>query len=220
MTTREALEDQPSAARGAVTIQRLQRVLRAGRMESAVHAQQGAHRIAIAEYQERQQSAHEDPTRHRSTSARATSRALSRIRMSRLPRSACRARNNSRSTRFIRLRSTARGKTRLGTMRPSLGTPNGLARTSTLNPGRLSARAPESSAAISAVPRRKLRPKRLRTLKRSSGRGPWRGAPESRPGHRACAFGREIRACASCGRLRGEKYVSWRESSIADGTLD
>lgn len=128
--------------------------------------------------------------------------------MSRLPRRDCRARNSSLSTRFIRLRSTARGKTRLGTIRPSLGTPRGFVRRSTLNPGRLSARPPASRAAISAVPSRSFRLYRLRTLKRSTGRGPWHGGPESRRGLRACAYVREIRECASCERRKGGKYAS------------
>jgi hypothetical protein len=157
MTARKAREGEPRAPRCAVAFESLLRVCRARGMETAVHAEQRAQTVAITPDQERQQPAHDGPTRHRSTSANATGLAVKRIRISRLPSRACWARNNSRNKRFIRLRSTARGNTRLGTMRPSLGTPNRFALNSTLNPGRLSARPPESSDAISAVPSRCLR---------------------------------------------------------------
>jgi hypothetical protein len=158
MTTRKAREDKPRTPRGAVAFERLQSVCGAGRVETAVHTEQRAQTVAITPDQKRQQFAHDDPTRQRSTSANTTVPTVKRIRISRLPRRACWARNNSRNRRFIRLRSTARGKTRLGTMRPSLGTPSRFALNSTLNPGRLSARPPESNDAISAAPSRCLRP--------------------------------------------------------------
>ena len=156
MTARKAREDKPRAARCAMAFKSLQRVCGAGGIETAVHAKQRAQTVAITPDQERQQPAHRDPTRHRSTSANTTVRAVKRIRISRLPSRACWVRNNSRNRRFAWLRSTASGKTRLGTMRPSLGTPRRFALNSTLNPGRLSARPPESSDAISAVPSRCL----------------------------------------------------------------
>jgi len=219
VTTRDASERKPGATRSAVALQGFQRVGGARRVKATTRPQERAHRIAIPEHQQGKHPAHGDPRRQRSTSASATSRALRRITKSRLPRLACCARNNSLKTRFIRLRSTARGKNRLGTITPSLGTPNALTRESTLNPGRLWPRPRASSAAMSVVPSRNLRPYRLRALKRSSGRALWRGAPESRRGPRACACERETRECASYGRQRGEKYVSSREFPGTDRTF-
>lgn len=191
-------------------------------MEATVHAKVRAHGVAIAEDQQGQQPAQEDPVKHRSTSASAILPAVRRIRMSRLPSRACCARNSSRNTRFIRLRSTALGKTRFGTMRPSLGTPKVLALKSTLNPGRRSARPPAppaSNAAMSAVPSRNLRPYRLRTLKRLDGLAPWHDGRGSRLGPRACACERETHEFVFCGRRRGERYVSSEHSLIADRTF-
>jgi len=156
MAARNAREDKPHSPRRAVAFESLHCVGGAGGMETAMHAKQRAQTVPIAPDQERQQSAHGEPVRQRSTSPNTTVPAVKRIRISRLPSLACWARNNSRNKRFIRLRSTARGKTRLGTMRPSLGTPSRFALNSTLNPGRLSARPLESSDAISAVPSRCL----------------------------------------------------------------
>jgi len=156
VAAREPPEREPCPARGAVTLQRFERVRGAGRVETTVHPERGAQGIPIAVDEKRQQAAHWAPTRACSTSARENFPEFTRIRMSRLPRRACCARNSSRSTRFIRLRSTARGKTRLGTMRPNLGTPKALARRSTLKPLRLSAGPLASRAAISVVPSRNL----------------------------------------------------------------
>ena len=156
MTPRKAGESKPRAMHRAMAFESLQRIRGAGGMETAMHAKQWAQTVPITPDQERQQSAHGEPVRQRSTSPNTTVPAVKRIRISRLPSRACCARNNSRNKRFIRLRSTARGKTRLGTIRPSLGTPSRFALNSTLNPGRLSARPLESSDAISAVPSRCL----------------------------------------------------------------
>ena len=115
--------------------------------------------------------------------------------------------------RFARLRSTARGKTRFGTIRPSLQNPTALALSTILRPGRLTGRAPESRATISLWPSRRWRPRRLRSLglKRPTGPGPWRAAPGVPPALRVCASERETRACASCGRLRVGKCVSFKK---------
>lgn len=208
VTARKAPQREPAAAHGAVPLQCLKRVRRAGGVKSTMRAQHRTHRITVTDDQKREELAHGERRRHCSISARGGFTALTRIRMSRLPRRSCRARNSSRSARFIRLRSTARGKTRLGTISPSLGAPTAFGRNTTLNPGRRSARPTASIAVISAVPRRSLLLKRLRTLKRSTERGLSHGAPESRLDLPACACVRETRECASCEPRTGEKCVS------------
>lgn len=116
--------------------------------------------------------------------------------------------------RFARVRSTARGKTRFGTIRPSLQKPTALVFSTILRPGRLTGRAPDSRATISLWPSRCWRPRRLRSLglKRPTGPGPWRAAPGVPLALRVCASERETRACASGGRLRVGKCVSFRKS--------
>src|SRR3977135_4046826 len=111
MTARKAREDKPHAAHCAVALESLQCVCGAGGMETAMHAKQWAQTVPITPDQERQQSAHGDPVRQRSTSPNTTVPAVKRIRISRLPSRACWARNNSLTTSFIRVRSPARGNT-------------------------------------------------------------------------------------------------------------
>src|SRR5205814_1291890 len=72
MAPRKAGESKPRAVHRAVALEGLQRVLRARRMETAVHPEQWAESVTITSNQGRQQPAHDDPTRHRSTSASPT----------------------------------------------------------------------------------------------------------------------------------------------------
>jgi len=158
MTAREARQDKPHAPRCAVAFERLQSVCGAGRVETAVHTEQRAQNRsdnsgsrAITVCSRRSHQASLDFRQYNCTYGQANQNiAASKSRLlgsKQLPQQALHP-----------VAVDCARKTRLGTMRPSLGTPSRFALNSTLNPGCLSARPPESNAAISAAPSRCLRP--------------------------------------------------------------
>lgn len=126
MTTRDAPRAEPAAAQRAVTVHRLERVLRARWMKTAVRAEPGANNDLVAADQEVGKLAHTLMSLGQSFCRLSRNCALVAVRTAaRVPTTisndgndCCARRKDSRISRRTRLRSTALPATRAATARP------------------------------------------------------------------------------------------------------